>query len=214
MRAQRSEAVKEQVLDIKNAKVGEVELDDAIFGVRPNKALIYEVIRMQLTNRRKGSASVKTRSEVKGTTAKMYRQKGTGRARHGSERAPIFVGGGRAFGPKPKDYTYRLPLKARRAALRQALSQKRAEGKLIVVDDLPAKEMKTKPMVEVLKMLGVAKGLIVVAEANEVLKRSVRNIRDVHIVPCEGLNVYDLFRFEHAVITRPALEKVQEVLKP
>ena len=149
MRAQRSEAVKEQVLDIKNAKVGEVELDDAIFGLRPIKAL-----------------------------------------------------------------TYRLPAKARRVALRQALSQKRAEGKLIVVDDLPAKEMKTKPMAEALKMLGVVKGLIVVAEPNEVLKRSVRNIKNVHIVPCQGLNVYDLFRFEHAVITRPALEKVQEVLKP
>lgn len=206
--------MKEQVLDIKNANVGEVELDDAIFGVRPNKALIYEVIRMQLANRRKGSASVKTRSDVKGTTAKTYRQKGTGRARHGDERAPIFVGGGRAFGPKPKDYTYRLPLKARRVALRQALSQKRADGKLIVVDDLPAKEIKTKPMAEALKRLGVVKGLIVVAEADDVLKRSVRNIRDVHIVPCEGLNVYDLFRFEHAVITKSALEKVQEVLKP
>lgn len=206
--------MKEPVLNIKNSKVGEVDLADAIFGVKPNPALIYEVVRMQLNNRRKGSVSKKTRSDVKGTTAKVYRQKGTGRARHGDERAPIYVGGGMTFAQKPKDYVYRLPAKARRAGLRQALAQKKQDGKLLIVDELPSKQIKTKPMAEAMKALGVTSGLVVIADRDEAVMKSLRNIRGIRVVRSEGLNVYDLMKFEHAVITQPALERIQEVLKP
>ena len=206
--------MKETVLNIKKSKVGEVELDDAIFGVKPNKALIYEVVKMQLANKRKGSSSSKTRSDVNGTTAKMYRQKGLGRARHGAKTAPIFVGGGTAFGPHPRDWSYRIPAKARRSGVRQALSMKKQEGKLIVVDEFPLKEIKTKAMVEALETLGVTNGLIIVDGKDEVLAKSVRNIPHVSLVRCEGLNVYDLMRHEHAIITSAAVDKVQEVLKP
>jgi len=205
--------VKEPVLNIKNTKVGEVELDDAIFGLTPNTALIWEVVKMQRAGIRSGTAFCKTRKDVSGTTAKMYRQKGTGRARHCDAKANLFVGGGKAFGPKPRDYSYRLPSGARRGGLRHALSLKKSEGKLIVVDDLAVKEIKTKAMVDSLKKLGVESGLIIVAEENEALRKSVRNIRDVRMIRWEGLNVYDLMRFDRAVITRPALEKVEEVLK-
>ncbi|MFA4973609.1 MAG: 50S ribosomal protein L4 [bacterium] len=206
--------MKEPVLNIKNAKVGEIELDDSIFGIAPKTALLYEIVKMQRASRRSGTASCKTRGQVSGTTAKMYRQKGTGRARHCDAKANIFVGGGKAFGPKPRDYSYRLPSEARRGGLRQALSLKKAEGKLIIVDELPLKEIKTKTMVDGLKNLGATNALIVIAEENDILRKSVRNIRDVRMVRWEGLNVYDLMRFDRAVITRPALEKVEEVLRP
>jgi len=206
--------VKETVIDIKKSKVGEVELDDAVFGAAPNKALIYEVVKMQLAGRRKGSAATCTRSDVSGTTAKIYRQKGLGRARHGSEKAPIFVGGGKAFGPHPRDWSYRIPAKARRSGLRSALSIKKREGKLIVVDGFKLKGVKTKPVAEALTKLGVTDGLIVIEAKDEALQKSVRNIPGISLVRCEGLNVYDLMRHEHAIMTRAAVEKVQEVLKP
>ena len=206
--------MKEPVLDMAKTKVGEVELDEAIFGAAPNKALLYEVVRMQLANRRAGTAATRNHKMVSGTTAKMYRQKGTGRARHGDARTNIFVGGGKAFGPHPRDYSYRLPAKARRGGLRSALAQKQGEGKLIVVEKFPFTEIKTKPVVAALAKLGVANGLLVVDVATEALEKSVRNIPNVKLLRVEGLNVYDLLRYEHAIITRAALEKVQEVLKP
>jgi len=206
--------VKETVIDTKKAKVGELELDDEVFGATPNEALIYEVIKMQLASRRKGSASSLTRGDVSGTTAKMYRQKGLGRARHGDERAPIFVGGGKAFGPHPRDWSWRIPTKARRGGLRSALSMKKQEGKLIVVDEFKLKGIKTKAMVDTLTKLGVTNVLIVVDGKDETLEKSIRNVPHVSLVRWEGLNVYDLMRHEHAVMTRAAVEKVQEVLKP
>lgn len=206
--------MKESVVDIKNKKVGEIELHDEIFGGTPNTALVYEVVRMQLTNRRQGDAASCNHKMVSGTTAKMYRQKGTGRARHGDARTNIFVGGGKAFGPHPRDYSYRLPAKARRGGLRAALAVKKQEGKLIVVDAMTVKEIKTKEMVAALKGLGVKNGLLVVEKADVALEKSVRNIPNVKLIRAEGLNVYDLMRYEHAVVTRAAMDRVQEVLKP
>ncbi len=206
--------MKETVHNIKKAKVGDVELEDSIFGAKPNRALIYEVVRMQLANRRQGDAATKNRKLVSGTTAKMYRQKGTGRARHGSAKANIFVGGGKAFGPHPRDYSYRIPAKARRAGLRSALVIKRNEGKLLIVDELPLKKIRTKDAVLALKDLGVAKGMIVTEGSNEVLEKSMRNIPGIKVLRWEGLNVYDVMRYEHLIMTRAAMDKVQEVLKP
>ena len=206
--------MKEPVVDIKNKKVGEMELSDEIFAGTPNTALVYEVVRMQLTNRRQGDAASCNHKMVSGTTAKMYRQKGTGRARHGDARTNIFVGGGKAFGPHPRDYSYRLPAKARRGGLRAALAVKKQDGKLIVVDAMTVKEIKTKQMVETLKQLGVKNGLLVVEKADAALEKSVRNIPNVKLIRAEGLNVYDLMRYEHAVVTRAAMDLVQEVLKP
>jgi large subunit ribosomal protein L4 len=199
---------------MKKAKVGEVDLLDEVFASRPNKALIYEVVKMQLAGRRKGCASAKSRTDVSGTTAKIYRQKGTGRARHGDARANIFVGGGKAFGPKPRDYSYRVPTKVRRGGLRSALSLKKGEGKLLIVEAFSLPEIKTKLMLETLKQLNVNNGLIVVDGKDEKLEKSVRNLPHVSLVRWEGLNVYDLMRHEHVIFTRAAAEKVQEVLKP
>jgi large subunit ribosomal protein L4 len=206
--------VKEPVLNMAKTQVGEVELDEAIFGAAPNKALLYEVVKMQLANRRQGDAASCNHKMVSGTTAKMYRQKGTGRARHGDARTNIFVGGGKAFGPHPRDYSYRLPAKARRGGVRSALAQKLRDGKLVVVEAFPFTEIKTKPLVAALAKLGVSSGLLVVEQRQEALEKSVRNIPNVKLIRTEGLNVYDLVRYEHAIITRAALDKVQEVLKP
>lgn len=206
--------MKDKVLDLNLKKVGDVELSDEIFAAQPNRALIYEVVKMQLANQRQGSALVRNRALVSGTTAKMYRQKGTGRARHGDEKANIFVGGGKAFGPKPKDYSYRLPKKARRGGLRAALSLKKKEGRLLIVDALSFPSIKTKDAVSALSKLGVKNGLLVVDGPDEKLEKSVRNIPNVKLIQWEGLNAYDLLRYEHAVVTVPALKKMQEVLKP
>jgi large subunit ribosomal protein L4 len=206
--------VKDKVLDLNLKKVGDIDLSDEIFAAQPNRKLIYEVVKMQRAGRRQGSAMARNRALVSGTTAKMYRQKGTGRARHGDERANIFVGGGKSFGPKPRDYSYRLPKKARRSGLRSALSLKKREGKLLIVDALSFPSIKTKDAVSALSKLGVKNGLLVVDGPDEKLEKSVRNIPDIKLVRWEGLNVYDLLRYEHAVVTVSALQKVQEVLKP
>ncbi len=206
--------VKAKVINIENKEVGSVDLSDEIFATKVNKALLYENVKMQLANRRKGTSSCKSRGEVNATTAKMYRQKGTGRARHGSMKAGIFVGGGKAFGPKPRDYSYEIPKKARKAGLRSALSVKSGEGRLIVLDEFPIKEIKTKPVVAFLKTLGIESCLLVVDAKNEKLEKSVRNIKHFKLIRAEGINVYDLLRYDHAIIMKQALEKVQEVLKP
>jgi len=205
--------VKETVLDLNKQKVGEIDLADEIFASEANTALLYEVVKMQRANKRKGCAATKTRGQIKGTTAKMYRQKGTGRARHGAETAPIFVGGGTTFGPHPRDYSYRIPRKARRGGLRSALALKRSEGKLLVVKDFDLPAVKTKEALKVLGVLGATDALIVVDGKNDVVEKSVRNLSAVQLVRWDGLNVYDMMRHEHVIVTEAALAKVQEVLK-
>lgn len=204
--------MKETVIDTHKKNVGDVELIDDIFATKVNRALIYEVVKMQRANKRSGTAATRQHCMVSGTTAKMYRQKGTGRARHGDARTNIFVGGGKAFGPHPRDYSYKLPKKARAAALRTALSLKKEKGRLLILNDFHMKHIKTKEAAAVLKKLGVKDGLIVIDGENKNLQKSVNNIPNVKLVKFEGLNVYDLMNYDHAVITLPALNKLQEAL--
>lgn len=205
--------MKASVVDMTNKKIGDVDLADSVFAREGGEGMIYEVVKMQLANRRRGCASSKTRGQVSGTTAKAYRQKGTGRARHGSEKAPIYVGGGKAFGPHPRDYSYRVPKKVRRGALRAALSQKAKDGSLLIVDSFDCKEIKTKSFVEQLSKLGVKTALVVHEDPTENLVKSARNVPHAKVRSCDGLNVYDVMRYEHVIFTKAALEKVQEVLK-
>lgn len=204
--------MKETVYNTDKENVSEVELKDEIFGARVNKALIYETVKMQRACMRQGDAFCKNRTLVSGTTAKMYRQKGTGRARHGDARANIFVGGGKAFGPKPRDYGYAIPKKAKILALKSVLSQKKKEGKILIVDDFKMQKPKTKDAVEVLLKFGIKNGLLVVNEHSENVVKSFRNIPDIKLVKSESLTVFDLMGHEHVVITLPALEKIQSLL--
>ena len=195
-------------LDMKS--VGEVELSDEIFGAQVNEDLFYEVLKAQLASRRQGSANTKNRSVVAGTTHKLYRQKGTGGARHGNKKAPSFVGGGRAHGPKPRSYAYRPPRKMRLGALRSALSLKLQEGRLLVIDDFTLEAVKTKRLASVLGTLEVNKSAIIVDDAsNENLRLSARNLPKHQFLPPEGVNLYDLLRHEHLVVTKQAVEALQ-----
>lgn len=197
-------------------KAGSVELDPAVFEAPVRPHLFHAEVRRQLAGRRAGTHSTKNRSRVSGGGAKPYRQKGTGRARQGSTRAPQFAGGGVVFGPVPRSYEHGLPKKVRRAALRSALSLRRSDGALSVVESLELGEYRTRRVVEWLRELGLVEGsvLIVVAERDEYLERSVRNLPDVGLVRSEGLNVYDVLRFDRVLLTREALERAQARLAP
>ncbi|NOZ85283.1 MAG: 50S ribosomal protein L4 [Deltaproteobacteria bacterium] len=196
------------VVNLDNEKVGSVELPDEIFTVKVKPHLFWEVIRYQQAKRRQGSHSAKTRAEVKATGAKMYKQKGTGRARHGSRRAPIFVGGGVAFPPKQRDHAFRVPKKVRRAALRCALSLRFSQGKLKVLEDFNLTEPKTKGLVHVLGKLETDNALILDAE-NQNLYLSSRNLPKVTYLPVAGLNLFDILKHEDLIITTKALEGMQ-----
>lgn len=197
-----------------NKDVGSVELSDEVFGTPQNTALIYENVKRHLANKRSGTAATRNHCLVSGTTAKMYKQKGTGRARHGDYRTNIFVGGGKAFGPHPRDYSYDMPKKARKGGLRAALSIKAAGGKLLVLEDFAADKISTKEALLKLKNLGVVSGLIVVNGRDEKLEKSVRNIKNVKLVRSDSVNVYDVMKYEHTVIVKDALTRLQEVLRP
>lgn len=186
------------------------ELNQAIFGARARPHLLHQAVVMQLANRRAGSAATKSKGFVRGGGKKPWRQKGTGRARSGSIRSPIWVGGGTVFGPQSRDYSYRMPRTARREALLSALSLKNRDGKVIVVDRLDLEEAKTKLMVKALGQLKVESALIVIAEADPKIERSARNLAKVKVLRVEGLNVYDLLCYEHLVLTEPALKKLEE----
>jgi large subunit ribosomal protein L4 len=200
------------VYDIGNQKVNDIELDDQIFKARTNPALFYNVVRMNLASQRKGSAATKNRALVRGGGVKPWRQKGTGRARAGSRRSPLWRGGGTIFGPMPKDYAFSLPKKERRAALRAALSLKLQEEKLILLDDFPLNGFKTKQVLEVLKRFNVENALIVTSERNIFLERSTRNISRVEVLRADELNVYDILNHEHLILLSPVLPRIQGVL--
>lgn len=200
------------VYNIKGSQVGEIALNDQVFGAKVNKALLHEAVTMQLASRRLGTVAVKTRSMVRGGGRKPWRQKGTGQARHGSRRSPIWTGGGIVFGPMPRDYDYNLPKKARRQALRSALSAKVEAGELIVVDSLPISEPKTKTMVNILENLKADKPVIVTVEYEDSVSKSARNIPGVLTLTSDGINVYDLLAHGHLVITKDAVSKVEEAL--
>ncbi|GGJ01100.1 50S ribosomal protein L4 [Alicyclobacillus cellulosilyticus] len=199
------------VYNMNAEQVGEIELDERIFGAPIRPDLMHEVVLMHLANRRRGTHKVKNRAEVSGGGRKPWRQKGTGRARQGSIRAPQWKGGGVVHGPVPRSYAYKLPKKVRRLALYSALSSKVGEGRLIVLDDLTLPEIKTKQMVALLKRFDVNKALIVDAEEEQNVKLSARNIPDVKYVAANGINVYDLLRHDHLLLTKDAVAKVQEV---
>lgn len=198
--------------DMSGAQIGELELNDSVFGIEPNQAVMYDFVKMQLANKRVGTSSTKTRAEVSGSGKKPWRQKGTGRARVGSSRNPVWTGGGIAFGPKPRDYSYRLPRKARRLAMKSALSSKVLENNIIVVDQLKFDEPRTKQMVATLQALNSGqKTLVVTADGDPNVSKSARNIPGVKPLRVDFINVYDLLKHDTLLITRDAVAKVEEV---
>jgi large subunit ribosomal protein L4 len=201
------------IYNLQKKPVGELELSDAVFGVEVNEALIYDVLKAQLASKRSGNAKVKRRPEVAGSTRKLYRQKGTGAARHGAIRASHYVGGGKAHGPEPRDYSYRPPRKMRAGALVSALSLKLKQGNLMIVDKFDLSEIKTKKVAEILKVLGAGKALVVDGKANDNLRISVRNIAESQFLPPEGVNLYDVLRHEHLILTKDAVAELQTRLQ-
>ncbi len=200
------------VYNIGNEKVGEIELNDLLFSVPVKVHILHDVVRMQLANRRSGTASTKTRAEVRGGGSKPWRQKGTGRARSGTRNSPLWRGGGVVFGPKPRDYSYSLPKKVRRLGLRMALSARFSEDNLVVLDDFQLADIKTKNFVKVMDALNIPNGLIVVAESNENLEKSSRNVHGYKVIPAEGLNVYDILNHRKIVLVKPSIGKLEERL--
>lgn len=193
-------------------KIGEIDLSQSVFGADVREALLHQVVVMQLANRRRGTASTKTTSEVSGGGRKPWRQKGTGRARHGSTRSPLWPGGGITFGPKPRDYSFRIPKSARPVAMRSALSAKAGDEEIAVVEELRMEEPKTKTMFSVLdKITGGSKVLLVVEDADENVKKSVRNIPWVQLIESKRLNVYDVLNNEKVLFTKDALQTIEEV---
>jgi large subunit ribosomal protein L4 len=197
--------------DEKGAPAGEVELPSSIFGQTPHPAVMHQAYLRQLANARQGTAATKTRAYVRGGGAKPYRQKGTGRARHGSEREPQMVGGGTVFGPQPRSFRQRMPRKMRRLALRSALSVKAEEGKVAVLQGLDIEEPKTRDMVDLLRAVGVEDSVLLVLPAsNDVVSRSVGNLPWAKVILAHNLNLYDVFTHDQLLIARDALEQIEE----
>ena len=198
--------------DINGKKVKELELNEAVFGIEPNEAVVHSVLVNFLANQRQGTQSTKTRSEVSGGGRKPWRQKGTGRARQGSIRAPQWIKGGIALGPKPRSYKYTVNKKERQLAVKSVLSSKVLENELVVVDSLPLNDIKTKEMVKALSNLKVeGKALIMLPEKNEKVQKSARNIEGVKTTLVETINVYDLLKYNKLVVTEDTVKKLEEV---
>ncbi len=200
------------VYDIENNRVSEIELNDSVFGASVNEDAIYEVVRMQMAARRRGTAATKGRSDVRGGGKKPWRQKGTGRARSGHSRSPIWRGGGIIFGPTPRSYAFKLPRKVRKTALISALSMKFKEDKMVILKDFPMEAIKTKRFQEVIDRFGFKKALFVIDESRPSLEMSSRNIQDVKMVRSEGINVYDLLKYDHVVLLEPSIKKIEGAL--
>ena len=198
------------VYDINGKKVKELELNEAVFGIEPNEAVVHSVLVNFLANQRQGTQSTKTRSEVSGGGRKPWRQKGTGRARQGSIRAPQWIKGGIALGPKPRSYKYTVNKKERQLAVKSVLSSKVLENELVVVDSLPLNDIKTKEMVKALSNLKVeGKALIMLPEKNEKVQKSARNIDGVKTTLVETINVYDLLKYNKLVVTEDTVKKLE-----
>jgi large subunit ribosomal protein L4 len=202
------------IYNIDNKKIGELELDDALFGLQVKPHILHDVVKMQMANRRAGTACTKTRAEVQGGGRKPYRQKGTGRARAGSRTSPLWRGGGVVFGPKPREYRYGLPKKVRRLGLCMALSARFSEDRLLILDDFPMEAIKTKHFQKVMDTLQIENGLFVTPDRNETLEKSSRNIPGIKVVPMAGLNVYDILLHHRLVLLKPCIDKLQERLQP
>lgn len=204
---------KVSVYNLQKTQVGELELSDAVFGAEVNESLMYDVLKAQLASRRSGNAKTKLRPEVSGSTRKLYRQKGTGAARHGAIRASQYVGGGKAHGPRPRDYDYRPPRKMRVGALASALSLRLKEGNLFIVDGFALSEIKTKQLASILKAFDAGSSLIVDGKANDKLRLSARNLEKTQFLPPEGVNLYDILRHEHLILTRDAVAELENRLE-
>ncbi len=209
-----------EVRNLSNKKVGDVELADAVFGVALNEPLIHEAVRNYLANRRRGTSATKTRGNVSGSGRKLWKQKGTGRARIASIRSPLWKGGGNVHGPQPRDWSYQLPKKMRRGALRSAISERIREGNVIVVDDFVMQDVKTRGFVNVMNTLGLAtkekqtKTLIVDSLDNMNLILSSRNVQKTKVTNSYGLNIYDLIWHEKLIISKSAVQDLTELLDP
>ena len=192
-------------------KVSDMELNESIFAVEVNEDALHQVVVALLANKRQGTQSTKTRSEVRGGGIKPWRQKGTGRARQGSIRAPQWIKGGIVFAPKPRDYRVSVPKSMRKVAMKSALTSKVQENQMIILDTLNFEAPKTKNIIQMLKALEVNKALIITAESNEVVYKSARNIQGINIIPANNINVYDLLKYEKLIITKDAVSKIEEV---
>lgn len=200
------------VFDIEKKKVAQVELNDAVFGAEVNEAVVYDVVRMQMAARRSGTSSTKTRSDVSGGGKKPWRQKGTGRARAGTTRSPIWRGGGIVFGPHPRDYSFSVSKKVRKKALISVLSMKHKEDKMLILKDFPMEKISTKAFKNVVDLFGMKKVLFVLDIKNEILLKSSQNIKNVKMIRSEGINVYDILNCEHLVLLEPSVKKIEGAL--
>ncbi|NNL77349.1 MAG: 50S ribosomal protein L4 [Desulfobacterales bacterium] len=197
------------VQNVKGKKIAQVELADKVFSVAVKPSVLHEVITMQLSNRRSGTAAVKHRSDIRGSGRKLFRQKGTGRARRGNIKSPLLRGGGVAFGPDGRNYKYQVPKKVRKLALKMALSSKLHENELLVLDQFELGEIKTKEFVSVLEKLNINNALIVTDKENGNLELSSRNVVDVKVLRSEGLNVYDILKYRTLVLLEPAVKNIE-----
>jgi large subunit ribosomal protein L4 len=203
-----------KVIDMEGKETGTMELSDELFGIEPNENAVHEVVKNYLANQRQGTQSAKTRGEVRGGGRKPFRQKGTGRHRQGSSTDPSQIGGGIVFAPKPRDYSYAVPKKVRRLALKSVLSAKVQDNEIIVLDKLEMAEPKTKEMVKLLANIGAAKkALIVMPEKDEAVVRSAANIQGVRTALAANMNVYEIINHTSFIVTKEAVEKIEEVYK-
>ena len=199
-----------EILNIQAEKVGEIELNDSVFNIEVNSGILHEVICMQRANRRSGNACTKTRGEVSGGGAKPWRQKGTGRARSGSRTSPVWRGGGTVFGPKPRDYSYSMPKKVKRLALRMALSARNQEGNLIVIDQFQLQEVKTKYFVQVMDKFNVDNCLVITEGDDNDMYLSSRNAVGYKVLPVAGLNVYDILKYSKLMLVKSSVQKIED----
>jgi large subunit ribosomal protein L4 len=200
------------VYDIDKKKVSQIELNDAVFDAEANPDVMYEVVRMQMASKRRGTASTKERGDIRGGGKKPWRQKGTGRARAGTTRSPLWRGGGTVFGPSPRGYAYKLPKKVKKMALVSALSMKFNEQRIIILKEFPLEEIKTRKFKEVMDRFGFKKALFVLDKSNPVLEKSSRNLSDIKMIKSEGINVYDLLDHEYIVLLEPTVKMIEGAL--
>ena len=198
-----------EVKNIEGETVSEIDLSEEIFNVEAKQSVLHQVVRMQLANRRRGTAKVKRRSEVRGSTQKLFRQKGTGRARRGDVKSPLLRGGGVIFGPEPRDYSYKVPKEVRRLALKMALSAKLKDNEIIVLDGFALDQVKTKAVASTLQRLELKKPLIVIDQKDATLELSSRNIPGVKVLRVEGLNVYDILNHKTLVLLAPSIKGIE-----
>lgn len=198
-----------EIQNKKGEKVSEIDLPDSIFNVDVKPGLLHEIVKMQLAGKRSGTAAVKHRSDVSGSTRKLFRQKGTGRARRGNIKSPLLRGGGAVFGPDPKSYAYKIPKKKKRLALKMALSSKLANKTLLVVDNIDPEEIKTKQFVQITDALNAKNALIITNEKSQTLELSARNVSDIKVLPTEGMNVYDILKYEKLILVEDSIKAIE-----